>query len=199
MRGLVRRPSPSMVVALVALFVALGGTGYAASKIGSAQIKNNSIKSVDVKNRSLGTADLSSSAKRSLKGQIGPIGPVGPAGPSGTTAFHPVDGSSVFMCADGGGGCQVQAAQASCPAGEVATGGGWQSDSIDIVVGYARRTDAGTFSVIGINYATTSRSLTAQVICARGPGIGSAKRLTKTSASSSPHAALAAAREQVTR
>ncbi len=38
-----RRPTPAMVVSLIALFVALGGTGYAAATIGSAQIKNNSI------------------------------------------------------------------------------------------------------------------------------------------------------------
>jgi hypothetical protein len=46
------------VIALIALFVALGGTSYAAIKIGSKQIKNNSIKSVDVKNNSIKSADI---------------------------------------------------------------------------------------------------------------------------------------------
>ena len=33
--------SPSMLVAILALFLAVGGVGYAATTIGSAQIKNN--------------------------------------------------------------------------------------------------------------------------------------------------------------
>jgi hypothetical protein len=46
------------VVALVALFVALGGTSYAATKIGSKQIRNNSIRSVDIKNRAIKSRDI---------------------------------------------------------------------------------------------------------------------------------------------
>jgi len=46
------RPSHATVVAWLALFVALGGTAYAAATIGSAQIVDNSIKSVDVRNDS---------------------------------------------------------------------------------------------------------------------------------------------------
>ena len=37
------RPSPAMAVALIALFVALGGTGYAAVKLNGKNIKDNSI------------------------------------------------------------------------------------------------------------------------------------------------------------
>ena len=59
MRRLLRhRPSPAMIVALLALFVALGGVGYAATKIGSAQIKNNSIRSQDIRNRTIGGKDV---------------------------------------------------------------------------------------------------------------------------------------------
>jgi hypothetical protein len=44
MRKLSRfRPSPAMVVALIALFVALGGIGYAAVKIGTSDIKNGAV------------------------------------------------------------------------------------------------------------------------------------------------------------
>ena len=39
----VARPSPSMVVALIALFVALGGTGYAVSRIDGRQLKTASV------------------------------------------------------------------------------------------------------------------------------------------------------------
>jgi hypothetical protein len=37
------KPSPALVVALLALFVSLGGVGYAATKIGTAQIKNGAV------------------------------------------------------------------------------------------------------------------------------------------------------------
>jgi len=52
------------VMATLALFVALGGTSYAASKIGTRQIANNSIRTQDIRNgtirgRDVGRAQLS--------------------------------------------------------------------------------------------------------------------------------------------
>ena len=47
-------PSHSHVVAYLALFVALGGSAYAISKIGSGDIENRSIKGKDVANDTLG-------------------------------------------------------------------------------------------------------------------------------------------------
>jgi hypothetical protein len=52
------RLSPTFVVAVLALVLAAGGTGYAAGKITSAQIKDNTIKSKDVKDRALTGTDL---------------------------------------------------------------------------------------------------------------------------------------------
>jgi hypothetical protein len=58
-----RRPSPALAVALLALFVALGGTGYAAFKlpknsVGTKQIKTNAVTGAKVKNGSLTGADI---------------------------------------------------------------------------------------------------------------------------------------------
>jgi hypothetical protein len=53
-----RRPSPALVVALVALFVSLGGGAYAALHITSRDIANNTIRSIDVKNGSLTGKDV---------------------------------------------------------------------------------------------------------------------------------------------
>src|SRR4051794_40239266 len=58
MRHLVRRPSPAMAVALIALFVALGGTSLAALRIGTRQIVDNSVRGVDVRNGTLGGRDV---------------------------------------------------------------------------------------------------------------------------------------------
>jgi hypothetical protein len=75
-----RRPSPAMIVALIALFVALGGTGYAAvrvppNSVGSTQLKSNAVRSSKVKNRSLLAKDFKA-------GQL----PRGPRGRTGTPA-----------------------------------------------------------------------------------------------------------------
>lgn len=52
------RPSPSFVVAVLALVLAAGGTGYAAGRITSADIKDNTIQGRDVRNGSIGRRDL---------------------------------------------------------------------------------------------------------------------------------------------
>ena len=50
-------PSPAMVVALVALFVALGGSAYALVITG-ASIRNGSVTGADIRNRSLTGSDV---------------------------------------------------------------------------------------------------------------------------------------------
>jgi hypothetical protein len=53
-----RRPSPSMAVALLALFVALGGSSYAALTVGSRQIADNSVRSKDLRNNNIRSRDV---------------------------------------------------------------------------------------------------------------------------------------------
>jgi hypothetical protein len=50
----ISRPSPALIVAIVALFMALGGTSYAALKITGKNVQNSTLTGVDVKNKSLG-------------------------------------------------------------------------------------------------------------------------------------------------
>jgi len=86
-----RRPSPAMIVALLALLVALGGTSYAAFKlpknsVGGKQLKKNSVTSAKVKNHSLkGTDFANGSLPAGPKGATGATGPQGPKGDSGNT------------------------------------------------------------------------------------------------------------------
>jgi hypothetical protein len=72
------RPSPALVLSLVALFVALGGTSYAAFAL-----PKNSVGSAQIINRSVRTADLSRAAVAALRGDRGPGGAAGPQGPAG--------------------------------------------------------------------------------------------------------------------
>ena len=53
-----KRPGHATVVAYLALFVALGGTGYAAATIGSAEVIDNSLTSKDIKNGEVSWYDL---------------------------------------------------------------------------------------------------------------------------------------------
>jgi len=61
---------------------------------------------------------------------------------------------------------------ASCPAGSVATGGGWFSSSVDIVVPFAKASGSA-YNVIGINYSNVAASdtIAAQVVCATGSNV----------------------------
>lgn len=56
------RPSPSMVVATIALLLAMGGAAFAGSKIGSGKIKPNAIKTAKIKNGAVTSAKLAKGA-----------------------------------------------------------------------------------------------------------------------------------------
>jgi hypothetical protein len=68
-RQLCSRFTYANVMSTVAVFVALGGSSYAALRIDSAEIENNSVRSVDVRNRTLTERDIkrSSLGGRSIK------------------------------------------------------------------------------------------------------------------------------------
>jgi hypothetical protein len=58
-----RRPSPATLIATVALFVALGGTGYAAfslpkNSVGTKQLKNNAVTTSKIKNNAVTTSKI---------------------------------------------------------------------------------------------------------------------------------------------
>lgn len=53
-----RRPSPALVISLIALFVSLGGSGYAALTVSGKNIRNESITGRDVKAGSLTGRDV---------------------------------------------------------------------------------------------------------------------------------------------
>ncbi len=63
-----RRPSPAMIVALLALFVSLSGVSYgvATGFIDSREIKNNEVRSVDIRNNQIRTRDLRNNEVRGI-------------------------------------------------------------------------------------------------------------------------------------
>ena len=82
----------SNVIALCALFVALGGTSYAVSRITSKQIKNNSIRSVDIKNRTIKSKDIArgviGSTLQSSAAQV--VRDAGPTNVAASQSYTPV-------------------------------------------------------------------------------------------------------------
>lgn len=79
MKEKLRAPSPAFVISLVALFVALGGTTYAATSlprnsVGTAQLKRGAVTKTKINKKTIA----------GLKGMRGPTGLTGPPGPKGS-------------------------------------------------------------------------------------------------------------------
>lgn len=102
MKRLRQRTTFANVTALLALFIALGGTSYAAlslprNSVGSPQIRaravgpselrTQAVSGRSVRNRSLTVSDIAPSSRAALRGHgaPGPQGVPGPAGPTGIT------------------------------------------------------------------------------------------------------------------
>ena len=83
-----RRPSPALVISIIALVFAMGGTGWAVTQlprnsVGTQQLKKNAVTSPKIKDGSIATADLSAAARDALKGQKGDTGATGATGAQG--------------------------------------------------------------------------------------------------------------------
>jgi hypothetical protein len=149
------RPSASLVVACLALFVALGGVGYAAATIGSAAIVDNSIKSKDVRNENLRGKDVRANTLKGADIDESSLGQV-PSAANADNAANAANATNATNAANadtvggigpdaltigrsGLGGCEPGAAFAECVsvtlpmprAGRVlvTTGGQWHSDN----------------------------------------------------------------------
>jgi hypothetical protein len=144
-----------MVVALAALFVALGGTSMAALLITGKQVKDSSLTGRDVKNSSLTGADVknrSLSAGDFAAGQL----PAGPAGPQGSTGDQGPKGDQGTAGSSGGqGGQGLQGATGPTgargptgPTGTVDTSNFWTKSESDARFGLTEIL-GGPFSTSG--------------------------------------------------
>lgn len=86
------------IIATFALFLALGGTGWAAAKlarnsvgptqirtnaVGPAEIRTGAIRAPELRNGSIGLDELTATAREGLRGPAGAQGPEGPRGAQG--------------------------------------------------------------------------------------------------------------------
>jgi hypothetical protein len=184
------RPSPAMVVALVGLFVALGGSSYAAlalkaNSVSSTHIKNGQVKRVDLGKASVDSSKVANGQLLAVDfaaGQlpVGPRGPQGPAGaagatgPQGETGPPGPAGATTVVKRDtdaqscDGSACTV-AAIAECLPGERATGGGYAVSAFDLVQTQGAQTTSGTptrWAVLARDNFGDGATVIASVICA---------------------------------
>ena len=160
------RLSFANVVSVIALFIALGGTGYAAivlpaNSVGTPQLKKDSVTAAKVKDGTLKAADFArGQLKEGSQGPAGPrgaAGPAGPAGPAGTIdsvlyyskvqsdvrylhgALVTVSSGTVSV-----GAGSYTGGTATCPAGHQAIAGGVDTSSgQDLVVAQSSPRVAG--------------------------------------------------------
>ncbi|MGK2877144.1 MAG: hypothetical protein ACSLFF_00985 [Solirubrobacterales bacterium] len=107
-------PSPSMVVAMIALVVALSGSAYAAVTINGKNIKKGTVASKQIKNGTIIKADLSK--------KLSVTGPQGPQGVPGAAAATNVVTHSFVEA--GVGNTFYADRDVQCAAGERLVGGG---------------------------------------------------------------------------
>ena len=80
-----RTPSPALVISIIALCVALGGSAYAATVITSKDIRNGTIQGVDIKNGTILSSKFSKGTQNLLKAKSG-----GAAASTGKIAYEAV-------------------------------------------------------------------------------------------------------------
>ncbi len=143
----ISRPSPALIVALVALFVALGGGAYAATKlpknsVGTNQVINGSLRAIDFKQGQIPKGPAGPAGPAGTAGAAGPAGPAGVVGPARQVlAFSTPTGNAA--------GPKARASTASCNSTEKAIGGA-------VAWVYASGGD-GTGASIQKSYVTSSQ------------------------------------------
>jgi hypothetical protein len=90
------------VTASLALFVALGGTSYAAIKlprnsVGSAQIRSRAVGGSEIRNGAIRSADIYPGTRRALRGAQGAPGAQGLPGPAAGKYFAAVSANGSFV------------------------------------------------------------------------------------------------------
>jgi hypothetical protein len=142
-----RRLSPSLVVAVVALVVALCGTAWAGGYIitKTSQIKPSVRKALKGKRGARGATGP--------QGPQGAQGPVGPAGPSVVNALARVEQTGVI------GPGVVSGVTVNCPAGQTAVSGGYSTAG----VGYVFSNDSFGGSGWSVGYDNYEGSVSANV------------------------------------
>jgi len=161
------RPSPAMIVAIVALCLSMGGIGWAAAKIGSHDIKSNAVKS-----RHIASGAVTKHAIH--KGAVVGVKIANRTVTSGKLADNAVKADKLAATVDGLNSLNVPAndtatTTASCPAGAQAISGGFSTpQNGQVRVTRMRRNDDSSWTFAFRNTAGDPRNIDARVTCLVG-------------------------------
>ncbi|MBB4665263.1 collagen-like protein [Conexibacter arvalis] len=189
-----RRPSAGLVVGLIALFVALGGTSYAAinlpkASVGTAQLKNGAVSAQKVKANAIGSGKIKDGSllakdfkagqlpagpqgapgaqgPQGEKGQQGEKGPQGIAGPQGPVGIsgYELVTGPEITIANG-----VSAQQTiRCPVGKRVLGGGYDAGSstnLTLNRSGVSNAEANSWFIRVTNNSGADRRIQGQAIC----------------------------------
>jgi hypothetical protein len=120
------KPSPALVISLIALFVALGGTTYAATSlprnsVGTAQLKNRAVTGKKISKKTIATL-RGRRGPRGAQGATGATGAQGVQGPKGSAGVANVYRSTLALSLPASGDVRLLP---QCNPGDLATGGGY--------------------------------------------------------------------------
>ncbi len=162
-----RRLTYANVASTLALFLALGGASYAVVALPAASVGTRQLKSGAVTNAKVRAHSLTAGAFARGTLRAGSQGPPGRQGPAGATHLAVVTGRPNPDCGLVGPlprPCPM--AQADCPAGQVATGGGIDSGGGSGIVSAPVADTAGVPRGWSVSVSGNTGPVTAYVICA---------------------------------
>lgn len=165
-----KKPSPALIVGVIALVMAMTGSAVGASLISGRDIRNNSVTGADIRNGSLAERDLAFGVRSKLNRRStpadpvpGPPGPQGQQGPAGITTITEASSGRVPVAPG-----ELGSAQAFCPAGTAITGTGFNASIGDVA--FVKK--FGNSNGIAVfNNSSITFEIEAQAICASGPGV----------------------------
>jgi hypothetical protein len=179
------RLSYANLTATLALFLALGGTSYAALQVTGSNVKNGTLTGSDIKNESLksGDVDNGSLLEKDFKAGQLPAGPQGPEGPQGIQGLQGPAGATNVVARRTNAAVASGAfepAVASCLPGERAVGGGAGITGVftgnaGIILTEPREDDgsdpedgdvATKWAAVGLNQTVLPQIMNVHVLCA---------------------------------
>lgn len=175
----VRRPSPALVVACIALLIALGGTSYATilnvprNSVGTPELKRNAVKPAKIAPNAVRTGHVlngSLLAEDFRSGQL-PTGPKGDKGNKGDKGDKGDPGLSGYVVVQGPASSTTNAFQGisvACPAGTRPLGGGGftQTPGAGVTVRNSFPTTTGWLVVVDAKTPSPAWNYLPHVVCA---------------------------------
>lgn len=157
----IKRPSASFVVAMIALFVALGGTAGAVVTAAVPLAKKALVAENAKKLGGQTSAQITASA--AAKGAQAALqqSPAGPRPASSVAGLVTIKTASVQIAAEG-----VNGADVTCDSGAKVAGGGLSSDGAVVVIDSYPKSDT-TWSAGGLNLGSAPANTTVYAACVK--------------------------------